>query len=191
MNPDRRELLATLGLGGAVGLAGCSLLDDESDDGGGGDGDITTPTDGDAGPTFDARARVEASLSGRATTRPEPDFSYDPVDAEVTESELFARVTAHPAADGRGDYLQFRPAERTATELASLLRDVSNVGTESTVVTTVRETAVELAGGDATEAATFVGTATVDGPIVVVVRASETEIARTLAEQSPFPLSSE
>lgn len=189
MNPDRRELLATLGLGGAVGLAGCSLLEDESDPD---DEAETTPqSDGGGGSAFDARARVEASLAERAPTRPEPDFSYDPVDAETPNSDLFDHVTARPAANAAGDYLQFRPGARSPADLASLLRDLTNVESESTIVATVEDRPVDLTGGDAPAAATFVGTASFDGAAVIAIRATDPGTARSLAERVPFPLSTE
>lgn len=190
MTVDRRALLRTLGLGGAVGLAGCSLLDDGADTTD--STDETTPeSEAASDRSFDARARIEASLAERASTRPELDFSYDPVDADVSGSDLFARVTARPATDARGDYLQFRPAARPAAELASLLRDLTNVGTASTVATTVGDATVELTGGVTAETAAFVGTASVDGPAVIAVRARDTATARSLAGRDPFPLSTE
>lgn len=191
MNPDRRRVLQVLGLGTVGSLAGCSLLESDSAGGGGGpedDGDDDQSNGGGGDGTFDKAARIESSLQGQAPTRPEFDFEYEPVAADLEDSDLFASVQAQPAAGAAGDYLQFRPATQSARELAGLLRDLWNVGTDTTATAATGAGEVELTGGEAFGTVVLVGVARFERTATVAVRARDRDTAATLAADAPFSL---
>lgn len=191
MNPDRRRVLQVLGLGTVGSLAGCSLLESTSDGGGSGpddDDDDDQSNGGGGGPTFDKAARIESSLQGQAPTRPEFDFEYEPVAADLEDSDLFASVQAQPAAGAAGDYLQFRPATQSARELAGLLRDLWNVGTDTAAAAATADGEVELTGGEAFGTVALVGVARFERTAAIAVRARDRDTAASLAADAPFPL---
>lgn len=181
MNRNRRRFLAVLGLGGAAWFAASSGLA----------GDVL-PSSNDSSTdaeSFDASARARNELGGRRERRPDFEFDYDPVEARFDESELFDRAQARPADDGTGDVLQFTPGERSADELADLLKTIWNVDASTTASTTVDGATVELTGGVAFGTTSLVGTASLaDEPTVLAVRGESPEAATSLADAAPFPL---
>lgn len=189
MNPKRRRFLEILGVGGVGGLAGCSSFFESSATGERTSQSDNTPTATQPQTdTLDTSSRVRSALEGRRETYIDPDFSYEPMNQKLENSDLFSQVHARPASGKNGDYLQLRPATQPPTELASLLREVWNVGTELTTTTTVAETGVRFSGGEAFGTTYLVGTAALDPTTVVVVRASTPDVAVALAESGVFPL---
>lgn len=195
MDRTRRQVLELLGLGSLGSLAGCSFWEFESDVGT--TGDSSTASAANAGgeqtpeatpETVDVEAQVDLALQDQPSTLPAYDFSYEPLDAELSDSNLFKRVQGQPAADTAGDYLQIRPAEPTATELAALLRSIWNVGGSMSIEVPVDRRDISFTGGSTAQLSTFVGTAEFDANAVLAVRGQNTEAARRLAEDAPFPL---
>lgn len=189
MNPKRRRFLEILGVGGVGGLAGCSSFFESNTTGERTPQSDNTPTATKPQPeTLDTSSRVRSALEGRRETYIDPDFSYEPMNQKLETSDLFSQVYARPASSKNGDYLQLRPATQPPAELAALLREVWNVGTELIATTTVVETGVRLSGGEAFGTTYLVGTAALDPTAVIVVRASTPDVAIALAESGVFPL---
>lgn len=110
--------------------------------------------------------------------KPTFDFDYEPVDAEIEESDMFAHVEARPTESENGDQLRIQPAAIEASELAGKLRMMWSIGTEQSVNITLSGETVTLSGGSYNDVAALIGTG--EGA-VIAARGSTTHQAREAA----------